>query len=149
MQTFRDRNGVEWVIDIHVGAVKALRAAGVDIMSEDGKGIVSLGDDPVLLAESLYALCRKQAEERGVTEEAFYAALSGDAIESAVDAMLKAVTDFFPPSRRRVLEKALGKSRELEAAMTAEAERRVDEIDVTALLSAMSSPVLSESIPDA
>ena len=132
MPTFRDRHGAEWLIDIEVSAIKRVRRlAGVDLLEVlDGRLIDRLMVDDVLLVDIVYALCRPQAEQRGVSDEDFGRAMSGDAIEQATRALLEGLVAFCrSPRKRQILGRAIEK---VEAAMEAaldEAQREIERID--------------------
>lgn len=117
MTAFSDNTGRAWEVVVTVATLKRVRSlAGVDLMDiadPDANLIGRLAADPVLLVDSLFAVVKPQADARGVTDEEFGAALAGDAVADATDAMLEAVVDFFPhaPSRsnlRAVLTKTRG-----------------------------------------
>ncbi|RMF73574.1 MAG: hypothetical protein D6744_15460 [Planctomycetota bacterium] len=77
---------------------------GVNLLEVfDGELLARLADDPVLLVNTLYAVCRPQAEERGISDETFGELLVGDAIEAAAAALVRGIADFFPKDRRTVL----------------------------------------------
>jgi hypothetical protein len=134
MHGFKDSAGRYWSVRVDVGAVKRVRSAlGVDLMqvaerknAEGGRepGVLErLASDPVLLVDAIYVLCRDQAEAHGVSDEEFGAAMAGDALDHAVQAMLGAIVDFFPNPRERAALKRL-----LEAAAQ-EAERVRDRME--------------------
>ena len=54
----------------------------------------------------LYAVCKPQADERGVSDEEFGRSMAGDAIESATVALLEDIVGFCPSPRDRA---ALGR----------------------------------------
>jgi hypothetical protein len=129
MHAFRDAEGREWSVSVNVLTVKKLRVIGCDIMAEDGGGINVLASDPVALVESLWMICQEQAMKRGVTESMFFESLGGDALEQATEAMIGAIVDFFPSARKRLLQKAMDKSRVLKAEMIRRAEEKIDMMD--------------------
>ena len=59
----------------------------------------------MLLVNTLYAVCKPQADERDVSDEAFGELLVGDTIELAAAALVRGITDFFPKDRRAVLDR--------------------------------------------
>jgi len=114
MHSFKDAEGRSWNISITVNELKAIRNS----VSVDGKGfdliggditdtLYQLSKDPVLLVDVLYVICRKQCEERKVSDIQFGEALVGDSIEHAADAMMEELTDFFPHERREQMKKLL------------------------------------------
>ena len=150
MHGFKDLAGRYWSVRVDVGAVKRVRSAlGVDLMqvaqgknSEGGRepGVLErLASDPVLLVDVIYVLCRDQAEAHGVSDEEFGAAMAGDALDHAVQAMLGAIVDFFPHPRERAALKRL-----LEAAAQ-EADRARDRME--ALVEEKLAPTAGGSWP--
>jgi len=116
MHTFRDAEGREWQIAVNVATIKRVRdALDLDLLAAGDPdptkdAIVRLAGDPILLADTLFVLCREQAETRGVTDEQFGAALAGDPIDRATEALLAEIVDFTPAPRdrergRKVLQK--------------------------------------------
>lgn len=123
MKTFTDNTGRTWTLLVNVATIKRVRAlCGVDLNSiievEDGKPTTKLlerlSTDPVLLVDVLYAVCRPECEQKGVSDEDFGVAMAGDAIEQATSALLDEVIDFFPEAKRLAFRKILSASRRFE-----------------------------------
>jgi len=68
--------------------------------------------DPLLLVDVLWLICETQATERGVTSEVFGESL-GDRIDEAVVALEAAVVNFFPASKRSLLQSLRLKNQEM------------------------------------
>lgn len=102
---WRDNGGQTWSLTITVNTIKRVKQlVGVNLLEVfDGKLLGQLAEDPVLLVNTLYAVCQPQAEQREVSEEAFGESLVGDAIEQAAEALVQGLIDFFPQARRAVL----------------------------------------------
>ena len=120
MKSFTDNTGRTWTLVVNVATIKRVRAlCGVDLNSivevEDGKPAAKLlerlSGDPVLLVDVLYAVCRPECEQKGVSDEDFGAAMAGDAVEQATDALLDEVIDFFPAAKREAFRRILSASR--------------------------------------
>ena len=120
MKTFTDNMGRTWTLVVNVATIKRVRAlCGVDLNSivevEDGKPsaklLERLSGDPVLLVDVLYAVCRPECEQKGVSDEDFGAAMAGDAVEQATDALLDEIVDFFPAAKRKAFQRILCASR--------------------------------------
>ena len=128
MKTFNDNAGRTWTVTVNVDAVKRVKGLlSVDLMEAvEGKLLERLIDEPILLCDVIYALCKTQADAANVSEEDFGRAMAGDAIEQATTAMLEELVDFFPSRRRGLLAKALGKLRTLEEMVLTAAEDRLD-----------------------
>lgn len=118
MRSFVDNSGRSWTLLININSVKKIRAfCNLDILElmvvDEKNGTTNMGvlerlsSDPVLLVDVLYVVCKDEAEKRGVSEEDFGAALSGDCIESATRQLLEEIVDFFPEAKRNMYRKAL------------------------------------------
>ena len=112
MRSFRDAEGREWHLTVDVNAAKRVRSlAGVDLLDITG-GLFDKLSDPITLCDVLYSICKPEADKRGVTDEEFGRGLLGDPIDSATEALLEELVDFFPSRRREFLRKLLERSRE-------------------------------------
>ena len=138
MKTFKDNAGRTWTITVNVDAIKRVRSLlNVNLMDAvDGKLLEQLATDPVLLCDVIYCLCKPEADTKNVTDEDFGRSMAGDAIEHATTALLEELVDFFPLGKRRVLQKALGKLKTLEAKALAVAEKRLDSPELEAEMEA-------------
>lgn len=131
MATFLDNQNRKWTVEINLSTVRRVKTlTGVDILAETGSGKLfeRLANDPIMLCDVLYAVVQPQCEKAApvVTDEDFGAALSGDSIATATDALLQGIVDFFPSARRALLQKILTKSKELDSAMMRASEEKVD-----------------------
>ena len=125
MKSFTDNLGRTWTLVVNVAAIKRVRAlCGVDLNAivEIDKNnnptaelLERLSTDPVLLVDVLYAVCKTECDQKGVSDEEFGAAMAGDAIEQATAALLDEVVDFFPTAKRAALQKILAATRRIEA----------------------------------
>ena len=125
MKSFTDNTGRTWTLSVTVGTIKRVRAlcnvdlAGVISIESGAQPKVDLlerlGSDPVLLVDVLYAVCKPEADAKGVTDEEFGQAMSGDTIEMATTALLDEVIDFFPETKRKVFRKILDATRRFES----------------------------------
>jgi hypothetical protein len=159
MKTFTDNTGRTWTVTVNVEAIKRVRGLlNVNLLEVlDGKLLEQLAGDPILLCDLVYALCKPEADAKGVCDEDFGRAMAGDAIDGATTALLEELVGFFPKERRRLLAKALGKLRTLEAMALKAAEERLDspalEKEMAAALAKLgdssgNSPASSASTPD-
>ena len=125
MKSFTDNLGRTWTLVVNVAAIKRVRAlCGVDLNAiveidrnnnPTAELLERLSTDPVLLVDVLYAVCKPECEQKGVTDEEFGAAMAGDAIEQATAALLDEVVDFFPTAKRAALQKILAATRRIKA----------------------------------
>jgi hypothetical protein len=111
MKTFVDATGKTWTVTINTNAIKRAKETSgvslVDIVNGDLYGRLLL--DPVLVCDVAYGVCKPEADARKFTREDFNAALVGDAIAAARDAILEDLVDFFPNPVRDKIKKALAR----------------------------------------
>jgi hypothetical protein len=119
MKTFKDTEGTEWQIALTLGVAKKIKdQAGVDLLDLDGGNLFQkLIDDPFTLGDVLYIACQGQAEKRSISAEQFADRLAGDAIAHGTSALLEALVDFFPSSKRPLLTRVLAMAKRVEAEM--------------------------------
>ncbi len=103
MKTFADNSGRIWTIAVNVDTIKRVRGLlDVDLLDVvEEKLIEKLIRDPVLLCDVVYAVCKPEADARGVSDEDFGRSMAGDAIEYATKALLEELVDFSPSPRDR------------------------------------------------
>ena len=106
MASFKDINGRQWSIVMTVGTVKRVREllAGVDLFALDQGDpplCVRLTTDIAFLVDVLYAICKPQADEAGVSDLEFGELMGGEAVLQAQAAFTEALIDFFRQSGRR------------------------------------------------
>jgi len=155
MAEFRDNEGRPWTIQVTTTTLKRVKSLlGFDLgkMAADGSLYKVLADDPILLCDLLYAICKPQADERKLSDEDFGRGLAGDAIDAATTALMEGLIDFFPKGRRELHRKALAKFRTLETKAIQNAEDRIDsdELDreLDRRLESLSFATSSEGSPE-
>jgi len=114
MHTFRDADEREWIVSVDVASVKRCRdLLDVDLLDAQTT-LQRLMVDPITLVDCLYITCKPQADERGISDEQFAAAMRGRVIAKAKDALIQEVVDFFPEEAdRENLSIAIGKFNEM------------------------------------
>jgi hypothetical protein len=134
VRNFIDSSGRVWVVDISVATIKRVRTlTGINLLEViQGELIEQLSSDPILLADCLYAVCQPQAVREGVSDEAFGQSLAGDVIDRATTALLEGLIEFFPESKRRLLEKATAKYRQVQTKALAMVEAKLDSPELEA-----------------
>ena len=154
MAEFRDHEGRTWTVQVTTATLKRVKSLlGLDLgrMAADGSLYKALADDPIMLCDLLYAICRPEADERKLSDEDFGRGLAGDAIDAATTALMEGLIDFFPKGRRELHRKALAKFRTLEEKAIRNAEDRIesDELDreLDRRLESLSSATSSEGSP--
>jgi hypothetical protein len=122
------------VVDVSVATIKRVRTlTGVNLLEViQGELIEQLSSDPILLADCLYAVCQPQAVREGVSDEAFGQSLAGDVIDRATTALLEGLIEFFPEPKRRLLEKATAKYRQVQTQALALVEAKLDSPELEA-----------------
>lgn len=129
MRTFKDAEGREWKVSVNIATVKRVKSlVEVDLLeAADGKLMYELSEDPIKLVDTIYAICKTQADERGITDEQFGEAMLGDVISDANDALLEELCDFFPGPKRRILRKVLKKVQKVQTRGIEMAEKELDD----------------------
>ena len=149
MKTFQDNAGRTWTVSVNVDAVKRVRSLlEVNLLEAvEGKLIERLRDDPILLCDVLYVVCKPEADAAGVTDEQFGQGMAGDAIDHATAALLEELVGFFRKGRRELLAKALARLSEVETKAIAVASQRLDAPEIEQqILAALNEPA---SLPPA
>lgn len=157
MPSFKDSTGRDWLVEVNVSAVKRVRSLlGVDLLAvvdDNLKLLAKLADDPILLVDVLYAVCKPQADDAKVTDEQFGGVMVGDAIHAGAAALFGAIADFFPePQKRTAIRKVVEKANRTADLLLGQAVRAIDAVepsDVAKTLSggSTSSPASSASTP--
>jgi hypothetical protein len=153
MKTFNDSQGRTWSVVINVGAIKRVRdLLDVDLLDvANGELLSRLADDPCVLVDVLFALCKAEADAKGVTDEDFGQAMVGGVLDEASAALMKELLDFFPSAQRaKALGRMARKIVEQEAALAQAAEAMKPLIEAareTPGASSGNSPASSASTP--
>lgn len=139
MKTFKDSKERVWTIAINNGSINRARdLVKVDLYKAvEGKIIGELLEDTELLINLIYALCKPEAEAKGVSDVQFGEGLVGDPIDDATTALLEDLIGFFPKARRGLLEKALQKIQAIEKMAVAKAHERLDSPELEQQLQAI------------
>lgn len=165
MQKFIDRRGRVWIVDIDNTTLRRVKAlTDVRLLDAiDGDLVTRLSSDPLLLGDVLFAICKPQADQQDVDDEAFAEGLAGDSIDEACKALVDALVAYFPESRRRLLRKAADKQKMIEMRGLDAIEKRLDDPNLVDRIvedlerklavpissdSSFGSPASSESIQD-
>ena len=117
MISFKDTLGRTWICRVDIAAIRRVRAlCNIDLANSivvhpdgttDTNVLQALANDPCLLVDTVFAVCKDQADRIGVLDTDFAAALDGDAIEAATIALMEGIVEFFPLAKRRLLTKIL------------------------------------------
>jgi len=165
MKEFRDDQGRPWMVAITVAAAERVRGlVTVDVTEdvEQSDGSVSrqtrkapldiidtssiantlqiLRSQYGTVGEVLYAICRKQCEDKKISREDFLDGLRGDAIEAGVKTIEEELVDFFPPRLRKMVGLLATKMDEVAAEMLGQAEARMQAATASSLLEQSGTP---------
>lgn len=133
MQTFADRFGRSWSIEITVAEAKRVRdRLGLklyDLVEDKFSGLSNLLRDPVTLIDVIYVLCQPQIEKAGLTDEQFGAGMAGESIGKAGEAFVEAYLDFFQDPRvSATLRRIMSKGREAANLLVTEADAKLSNL---------------------
>jgi hypothetical protein len=114
MRTFKDNQGRSWDISITAASLKRVKdLLKIDLIenstNEKENIFFKVAENPVMLCDIVYVICKPQAEERKITDEQFGEAMGGDAIDEATTAFIEDLIDFFPKAKRPMLRTMTGK----------------------------------------
>ena len=163
MLSFKDKIGRQWICRVDVAAIRRVRAlcnldlANSIVVHPDGTAdtnvLQALASDPCLLVDTVFAVCKDQADRLAVTDVQFAEGLDGDTIEAATLALMEGIVEFFPLPKRRLLTKILDvvkqqRQQEQTRLETMEQDGTLDTLLASALASsATSSPPAPASLP--
>lgn len=117
MLSFKDKFGRQWICRVDVAAIRRVRSlCNIDLANSilihpdgtaDTNVLQALASDPCLLVDTVFAVCKDQADRLNVTDVQFAEGLDGDTIEAATMALMEGIVEFFPLAKRRLLTKIL------------------------------------------
>lgn len=98
MQTFTDRKGQSWEVEITLPDVARLRDAGFDLnaINTDEQAIAAISDTDTF-SRVVVIVCGDAMRSRGLSIEEFTGLFNGPTIHAAMRAFLGAVADFTQP----------------------------------------------------
>jgi len=137
MASFEDTQGRKWHLSIDINTIRRVRTmTGFDLYkmvefgNNNGGTIRQLTEDVILLVDVLYAIVKPDADQAGITDEEFGAALGGDVLGRATEALLDAYINFCPSRQSKILtairERLTEKEQEAEKALAAYTEDRTE-----------------------
>lgn len=106
----------------------------INLAALDGKAIDLLGDDPVLMVDVLWILCKEQAAAGNVSPDQFGRELVGQSFFDATDALSEAIADFFHGSKKALVKALWAKT------------TKMTEVGLTKALSKIDDPELEKQI---
>lgn len=136
MRKFTDLKGREWSITLTVSTIRRIKElAGVDLLDLASNPYLRMYENPVLLAEVLFAACKPDADLRNVAPEDFGDGLAGQPLEDATEALMREYADFFPhPAARANLHAVMDKTSRARDVAGAIGAERIKAMDVEAMV---------------
>jgi hypothetical protein len=105
MSTFKDSTGREWTIRFDGLLLAELRQQHqINLADLTGADYLALDRDPAVLTVAVAHLVREQLAFAKLTREQFAAALIGQSLDEALEALWEAAKVFFPPRRLSALQ---------------------------------------------
>lgn len=159
MRTFKDNAGRTWSVSVDVDGIRRVRTAlNINLTSAQFNATLQqLLNDPVLLCDVLYVICKPDADKLNISDVDFGRAMSGDAIDHATKALLEELANFTPNQRDRArVQKVLTTLYQLaeihrtksDTLLDQEMQRLIQEAETTTSgPSFLNSPASSASIP--
>ena len=121
MPKFVDREERSWQVAINVASMKRVKdATGINLgmlLVDNMKPLADLMQDPIMLVDVIYVLCKPDADKRGISDVEFGESLAGESFEKACDAFMEALIDFFPKRQGDLLRTMLNKGMEIQDAL--------------------------------
>ena len=158
MKAFTDTKGKVWEVNLDIAAAKRIKSlAAIDILKEGGTTLAEMFADPIRLIDTLYAICKPQADAAGIDDPAFGERCAVGILDPLQDALLEAVVDFFPKLGLAEQGKAIAKVwRTARSVMAAATPQMMDKVaaELVKLERTLGTPSVrllddSESIPAA
>lgn len=99
MATFTDSENKVWEVRLSVSGAKRIRSMlGLDLLGEDMHKIFA---DPINMIDTVYVLCKDEADRESIDDYQFGLRIHGQVIEDARNALVEATADFFPNPQQR------------------------------------------------
>lgn len=141
---WKDANGREWSTAITVATVKRVKEH-VGIFLTDVDAIEKIDADVMLLCDVLAAICKPQRDDRNVSADQFGELLAGKYIDLAYDSLRQDLIDFFPHSRRKMMQRIFATTQEVEAEKLRVVEQALTE-DQVALMVKMAGKKVKDKL---
>ena len=110
---FTDGKGREWLLTLSAPLCKSIKQRlGISLTDLRSEAFNQLSTDPILLVDTLWLICEKQAAERGLSDVDFGESLV-ECIDDAVVALAVAIIDLFPTAKRSLLRSLQAKNQEM------------------------------------
>lgn len=111
MPSFTDSKDRAWTIHVTPWTMREVKAfAGVNlgtVLNDGMQPLAELLEDPTDVCSVIYALCKEQADTRGIDLRDFMEGIVGDPFDDATAALVEGLRDFFGPRRGAMLTATL------------------------------------------
>ena len=139
MATFRDTKEREWLIAINVYTLSkvkdALQVDLLEIVEAKGRPLIErLTADWMLLCNVLFVLCQEQAEKDSVSDDDFGRSMSGEVLDTGLEALLIELVNFSPKRKRKILQRAMSTAKRVAEQTEAEVEKLIGNGRMEALM---------------
>lgn len=130
MKSFRTKDGTDWQVTVSVATIKrVMDRTGLKLTDLfTAEKIKEFFADEIRFCEVVYATVLPQAEAAGKSLDDFLGVVDGEVIESAAEALLAEVADFFQEPRKGLLKKVMEKYQEATARLRTEGGREAERI---------------------
>lgn len=137
---FTDSTGTVWDLSLNVNVVKRVKALfGVDL--SDLGSISSIGNDLSTLVDVIYGIVKPVADTQNISPDAFAERFAdGETCERAAESLLEAITNFFPPQKRKILGQIREKSKQADQLATEQAAELIEKTTPQEILDLLSKP---------
>lgn len=134
MAKFKDKTGREWLVELDVLKVEEIEQDhGIKLTDLERDPLLSLRNDPGILAAVILVICRDQREAEGLSREQFIR-LMPQPPDPMLDAITEGIVNFFPSGRASHVREVLARMEQM-AMMT-------DEIAANKLAVVISDPAV-------
>ena len=133
---WRDASGREWSTAVTGATIKRVKELTDVLLTDAATGDLwgRLATDVILLCDVLYAVCKPQCDERGVSDCQFGELLAGEVIDAAHESLERDLIDFFPSRRRDPIRRMAAATRKMEQAGLQLIERKLTDEQIEALI---------------
>lgn len=117
MAKFVDAKNRIWIVDVTGTTIRRVKTlTGKSLLDVVDKDLIAeLTNDFLLLSEVLYAVCKPQADLEEIGQDEFESGLIGDVLSDGLNTLVDAILTFLPEPRRRLIQKAIERYREVTA----------------------------------
>jgi len=99
---FKDEKGDAWDLALNIGVARGLKESyDFDVFSLSEEAVLSAFVDPAALADAIKFILQDQIDRKDLSDLDFFRRLTGDVIDAAGEALLRAIVNFSPKMQRK------------------------------------------------